>query len=96
MTFGVFFQLPCAPWKADQEHYGDTLAQITHGDHLGFDTAWLVELHFFAEFSVMASPLIVVATAAQHTQRIRMGIEVRSLPLNNTIRSAELDFVQNM
>jgi hypothetical protein len=39
MKFGFFFQLPCAPWQSDQERYSDTLAQLKHGEHLGFDTA---------------------------------------------------------
>src|SRR6266850_2893366 len=89
MKFGFFFQLPCAPWQSDQDRYSDTLAQIKHDDHLGFDTAWLTELHFFPEFSVMSSPLIVAAAATQHTQRIRLGMAVSLLPLNNPIRSAE-------
>jgi alkanesulfonate monooxygenase SsuD/methylene tetrahydromethanopterin reductase-like flavin-dependent oxidoreductase (luciferase family) len=89
MNFGVFFQLPCAPWQSERERYGDTLAQIKHGDHLGFDTAWLAELHFFPEFSVMSSPLIMAAAAAQHTQRIRLGMAVSLLPLNDPIHSAE-------
>jgi alkanesulfonate monooxygenase SsuD/methylene tetrahydromethanopterin reductase-like flavin-dependent oxidoreductase (luciferase family) len=89
MKFGFFFQLPCAPWQSEHERYDDTLAQITHGDHLGFDTAWLAELHFFPEFSVMSSPLIVAAAAAQLTQRIRLGMAVSLLPLNDPIRSAE-------
>jgi alkanesulfonate monooxygenase SsuD/methylene tetrahydromethanopterin reductase-like flavin-dependent oxidoreductase (luciferase family) len=46
-------------------------------------------LHFFPEFSVMSSPLIVAAAAAQHTQRIWLGMAVSLLPLNNPIRSAE-------
>ena len=37
----------------------------------------------------MSSPLIVAATAAQHVQRIRMGMAVSLRPLNNSIRSAE-------
>jgi alkanesulfonate monooxygenase SsuD/methylene tetrahydromethanopterin reductase-like flavin-dependent oxidoreductase (luciferase family) len=89
MKFGFFFQLPRAPWQSEHERYGDTLAQIMHGDRLGFDTAWLAELHFFPEFSVMSSPLIVAAAAAQHTQRIRLGMAVSLLPLNDPIRNAE-------
>jgi hypothetical protein len=89
MNFGGFFRLPCAPWQSKCERYGDTLAQIKHGDHLGFDTAWLAELHFFPEFSVMSSPLIMAAAAAQHMQRIRLGMAVSLLPLNDPIRSAE-------
>ena len=56
---------------------------------MGFDTAWLAELHFFPEFSVMSSPLIVAAAAAQRTQRIRLGMAVSLLPLCEPIRSAE-------
>jgi alkanesulfonate monooxygenase SsuD/methylene tetrahydromethanopterin reductase-like flavin-dependent oxidoreductase (luciferase family) len=89
MKFGFFFQLPCAPEQAERERYRDTLAQIVHGDQLGFDTAWLAELHFFPEFSVMSSPLIVAAAAAQRTQRIRLGMAVSLLPLCDPIRSAE-------
>jgi alkanesulfonate monooxygenase SsuD/methylene tetrahydromethanopterin reductase-like flavin-dependent oxidoreductase (luciferase family) len=89
MKFGFFFQLPCAPWQSERERYGDTLAQIEHGDRLGFDTAWLAELHFFPEFSVMSSPLIVAAAAAQRTERIRLGTAVSLLPLCDPLRSAE-------
>ena len=89
MKFGFFFQLPCAPEQSERERYGDTLTQIEHGDQLGFDTAWLAELHFFPEFSVMSSPLIVAAAAAQRTQRIRLGMAVSLLPLCEPIRSAE-------
>ena len=89
MKFGFFFQLPCAPWQSERQRYHDTLAQIEHGDRLGFDTAWLAELHFFPEFSVMSSPLLVAAAAAQRTQRIRLGMAVSLLPLGDPIRSAE-------
>ena len=89
MKCGFFFQLPCAPWQSERTRYHETLAQIEHGDRLGFDTAWLAELHFFPEFSVMSSPLIVAAAAAQRTQRIRLGMAVSLLPLGDPIRSAE-------
>jgi alkanesulfonate monooxygenase SsuD/methylene tetrahydromethanopterin reductase-like flavin-dependent oxidoreductase (luciferase family) len=81
--------LPRAPWQSERERYGDTLAQIEHGDRVGFDTAWLAELHFFPEFSVMSSPLIIAAAAAQRTHRIRLGMAVSLLPLNDPIRTAE-------
>lgn len=89
MKFGFFFQLPCAPWQSERDRYRDTLAQIEHGDRLGYDTAWLAELHFVPEFSVMSSPLTVAAAAAQRTKRIRLGIAVSLLPLSDPIRTAE-------
>src|SRR5262245_16405406 len=87
MKFGFFFQLPCAPWQSERERYRDTLAQIEYGDRLGFDTAWLAELHFSPAFSVLSAPLIVAA-AAQRTQRIRLGMAVSLLPLSDPIRSS--------
>lgn len=89
MKFGFFFQLPCAPWQSEIDRYRDTLAQIEHGEALGFDTAWLAELHFFPEFSVMSSPLIVAAAAAQRTTRLRLGLAVSLLPLYDPLRNAE-------
>lgn len=89
MKFGFFFQLPCAPQQTERERYRDTLAQIEHGDRLGFHTAWLAELHFYPEFSVMSAPLIVAAAAAQRTQQIRFGMAVSLLPLSDPIRTAE-------
>ena len=89
MKCGFFFQLPCAPWQSEPERYRDTLAQIEYGDRLGFATAWLAELHFAPEFSVMSAPLMVAAAAAQRTQRIRLGMAVSLLPLSDPIRSAE-------
>ena len=89
MKFGLFYQLPCTPWQSERERYRDTLAQIEHGDHLGFDTAWLAELHFVPEFSIMSAPLVVAAAAAQRTSRIRLGMAVSLLPLSDPIRTAE-------
>ncbi|MGE3536404.1 MAG: LLM class flavin-dependent oxidoreductase [Candidatus Tectimicrobiota bacterium] len=89
MQFGFFFQLPCAPQQTEHQRYRDTLAQIEHGDQLGFDTAWLAELHFYPEFSVMSAPLMVAAAAAQRTRQIRFGMAVSLLPLSDPIRTAE-------
>lgn len=89
MRFGFFDQLPCADWQSEQQRYQDILAQIEHGDALGFDTVWLGELHFGRSFSILADPLMVLAAAAQRTTRIRLGTAVALLPLHNPIRVAE-------
>ena len=89
MKFGFFFQLPCAPQQTEPERYRETLAQIEHGDRLGFNTAWLAELHFYPEFSVMSAPLMVAVAAAQRTRQIRFGTAVSLLPLSDPIRTAE-------
>jgi alkanesulfonate monooxygenase SsuD/methylene tetrahydromethanopterin reductase-like flavin-dependent oxidoreductase (luciferase family) len=43
---GPFYQLPCAPEQQAVTCYHETLEQIVHADALGFDIAWLAELHF--------------------------------------------------
>ena len=89
MRFGFFDQLPCADWQSEHQRYQDILAQIELGDALGFDTVWLGELHFSRDFSILASPLMVLAAAAQRTTRIRLGTAVTLLSLHNPIKIAE-------
>ena len=80
MKFGVFYQIPCGPEQSVAQRYEDTLEQIELADELGFDRAWIAELHFRGAFSVMPSPLMLAAVAAQRTKRIRLGIAVNLLP----------------
>src|SRR5215475_360740 len=89
MRFGFFDQLPCASGFTEAQRYRDILAQIELGDELGFDTVWLGELHFSRAFSILASPLMVLAAAAQRTTRIRLGTAVTLLPLHNPVKMAE-------
>src|SRR5205085_6031693 len=89
MRFGFFDQLPCAPGHSERQRYQDILAQIELGDHVGFDTVWLGELHFSRAFSILADPLMVLAAAAQRTSRIRLGTAVTLLPMPNPVKIAE-------
>ena len=89
MRFGFFDQLPCAPGYSEPQRYKDIIAQIELGDAVGFDTAWLGEIHFIREFSILADPLMVLAAAAQRTSRIRLGTAVILLPLHSPIKIAE-------
>lgn len=89
MKFGLFYQMPCAEMQSEPVRYRETMEQIAHADTLGFDCAWMAELHFFKLFSIMPSPLMVAAAVAQHTKRIRLGIAVNLLPLYHPLRSAE-------
>ena len=89
MRFGFFDQLPCASGYSEPQRYKDIIAQIELGDAVGFDTAWLGEIHFIREFSILADPLMVLAAAAQRTSRIRLGTAVTLLPLHSPIKIAE-------
>ena len=89
MRFGFFDQLPCASGFTERQRYRDIMAQIELGDALGFDVAWLGEIHFSRTFSILADPLMVLAAAAQRTTCIRLGTAVTLLPLHNPIKIAE-------
>ena len=87
--FGLFFQLPQADGQDVPQRYRDTIAQIVHADRIGWDAAWLAEMHFVREFSVLPSPMVTMAAAATQTERIRLGTGVALLPLSDPIRAAE-------
>ena len=89
MKFGVFYQMPCAAHQSPAARYRDTIAQCRLADELGFDSAWLAELHFNPRFSVMPAPLMVASAIAQTTSRIRIGTAVHLMPLHHPIRLAE-------
>ena len=57
MEHGLFFQLPRAPEQDSSTRYRETLEQIMLGDQLGCDTAWLAEMHFIPDYSILPSPL---------------------------------------
>jgi alkanesulfonate monooxygenase SsuD/methylene tetrahydromethanopterin reductase-like flavin-dependent oxidoreductase (luciferase family) len=89
MKFSLFYEIPCASSQSPTQRYEETLAQIELADELGFDTAWLAELHFHRPLSIMSAPLLVAAALARRTHRIRLGIAVNVLPLHHPIRCAE-------
>jgi alkanesulfonate monooxygenase SsuD/methylene tetrahydromethanopterin reductase-like flavin-dependent oxidoreductase (luciferase family) len=89
MKFGLFYQLPCAPEQHAVTRYHETIEQIVYADELGFDIAWLAELHFYQPFSILSSPLILATALAQRTTRIRLGTAVALLPLQHPLRLAE-------
>lgn len=99
MRIGLFDQLPCADWQSERQRYQDILAEIRLADELGFDTAWLGELHFSRAFSILADPYMLLAVASQQTARIRLGTAVTLLPLHSPMKIAEqaatLDVLSN-
>jgi alkanesulfonate monooxygenase SsuD/methylene tetrahydromethanopterin reductase-like flavin-dependent oxidoreductase (luciferase family) len=89
VKFGLFYQLPCAPDQSEPARYNETVEQVILADEIGFDTAWLAELHFFRPFSIMPAPLIVATAIAQRTRRIRLGTGVSLLPFHHPLALAE-------
>ena len=99
MEFGVFYQLPCSVDQTPAARIQDTIAQCQLADELGFDAAWLAELHFNPNFSVLSAPLMIASAVAQATKRIRIGNAISLLPLHQPVRLAEdvatLDVLSN-
>jgi alkanesulfonate monooxygenase SsuD/methylene tetrahydromethanopterin reductase-like flavin-dependent oxidoreductase (luciferase family) len=89
MRFGVFFQAPERAGVSHAERYAETLELIALADSLGFDVAWLAEIHFGGAFSLIANPLMLVPTIAHRTRRIRIGTAVVLLPLHHPLSCAE-------
>src|SRR5437899_6585949 len=89
MRFGLFFQAPEATGQTHAERYGEMFDLIAVADSLGFDVAWLAELHFGGAFSLLANPLMTVPVIAQCTRRIRIGTAVTLLPLHHPLSCAE-------
>jgi alkanesulfonate monooxygenase SsuD/methylene tetrahydromethanopterin reductase-like flavin-dependent oxidoreductase (luciferase family) len=89
MKFGVFYQAPEADGQTHAERYTEMFELIALAEELGFDVAWLAELHFGGAFSLLANPLMMVPVIAQRTTRIRIGTAVTLLPLQHPLSVAE-------
>ena len=89
MRFGLFFQAPEADGQTHAERYAEVFDLAARADELGFDVAWLAELHFGGAFSLLANPLMMVPMIAQRTRRIRIGTAVTLLPLQHPLSCAE-------
>jgi len=89
MRFGLFFQAPEADGQTHGERYAEMFDLIVLAEDLGFDVAWLAELHFGGAFSLLANPLMMVPVIAQRTRRIRIGTAVTLLPLQHPLSCAE-------
>src|SRR3989442_15792213 len=79
MRFGLFYQAPEATGQTHADRYAEMFDLIALGDSLGFDVAWLAELHFGGAFSLLASPLMALPVVSPRPPRIPLGAP-RSLP----------------
>jgi alkanesulfonate monooxygenase SsuD/methylene tetrahydromethanopterin reductase-like flavin-dependent oxidoreductase (luciferase family) len=89
MQFGLFYQVPEAAGQTHAERFAEMLDLIAFGETLGFDVAWLAEIHFGGAFSLLSAPLMMVPVIAQRTHRIRIGTAVTLLPLHHPLSCAE-------
>src|SRR5438445_2536542 len=89
MEFGLFTEFQCPAGMREAAAFDESMAQMIAAEDLGFDAVWLAEIHFQKERSVLSSPLVVAATIAARTRRVRIGIAVQVLPLAHPLHLAE-------
>ncbi len=86
MDFGIFNLMGCRDAeKSTAQVFADVTEQTRLADELGYGTAWFAE-HHFSNYSLCASPLMMVAHCAPITKRIRLGTAVVVLPLYDPAR----------
>jgi alkanesulfonate monooxygenase SsuD/methylene tetrahydromethanopterin reductase-like flavin-dependent oxidoreductase (luciferase family) len=98
MRFGLFWQTPGAEPSDMARRHWETIEEITLGEQLGFESAWLAESVFYPT-RPMSNPLMVAIAAAQRTERIRFGTLAAQAPLHHPFhmatQSATCDILTN-
>ena len=89
MHFGIFMEFETGDGRNQQESFADGFALVEAAEAWGLDGVWLGEMHFNPARSVLAAPIVVATSIATRTQRLRVGMAVQVLPLNNPLRIAE-------
>src|SRR6201996_2835073 len=89
MEFGLFHEFQKSGDTSEAEAFSQSFALVDAAEQWGLDAMWLAELHFTPDRSVLASPMILAATIAQRTKRMKIGTAVQVLPLCHPLRLAE-------
>jgi alkanesulfonate monooxygenase SsuD/methylene tetrahydromethanopterin reductase-like flavin-dependent oxidoreductase (luciferase family) len=89
MHFGIFMEFGSRAGKSEAESFREGFRLVDSAEEMGLDGVWLAELHFNPTRSVLSSPIVVASSIASRTERLRIGMAVHVLPLNNPLRIAE-------
>ena len=89
MHFGIFMEFGSRAGVAEGESFREGFRLVDAAEDWGLDGVWLAELHFNPARSVLSSPIVVASAIATRTRRLRIGMAVHVLPLNNPLRIAE-------
>ena len=76
--------------KSAAEGYDDDLLEIRIADECGFDQAWISEHIGLSRPATLPVPELMIAKASAMTEKIRMGVAVRLLPLYHPIDVATM------
>jgi alkanesulfonate monooxygenase SsuD/methylene tetrahydromethanopterin reductase-like flavin-dependent oxidoreductase (luciferase family) len=88
MKFGLFSHIPWPEGADPSRIFAETTEQIQCGETLGFQGAWLAE-HHFSRYGLGSSSLMLAASIAARTRKIRLGTAILVPPLHQPIRLAE-------
>jgi alkanesulfonate monooxygenase SsuD/methylene tetrahydromethanopterin reductase-like flavin-dependent oxidoreductase (luciferase family) len=69
--------------------YREAVDLFVAAEALGYDSGWVIHRHFRQGNEHVSAPLVVLASIAQHTTRIRLGTGVLVLPLEDPLKVAE-------
>jgi alkanesulfonate monooxygenase SsuD/methylene tetrahydromethanopterin reductase-like flavin-dependent oxidoreductase (luciferase family) len=91
MRFDLFYELsvPTFAGLSDREVFRQSLDEIAQADEAGFDGVWLVEHHFYGEYSHCPSPEVMMGAITQRARRMRIGHGVVLLPFKHPVMVAE-------
>jgi alkanesulfonate monooxygenase SsuD/methylene tetrahydromethanopterin reductase-like flavin-dependent oxidoreductase (luciferase family) len=89
MDFGIFMEFENRQGNTQAQSFRDSFALVEAADAWGLDGVWLAEMHFNPVRSVLSAPIVVASSIATRTKRLRVGMAVQVLPLNNPLRIAE-------
>jgi len=64
------------------------IAESLLAEKIGFDSVWVLE-HHFTKSGYFPSPLLVLASVASRTKRVRLGTAVVLAPFRNPVKLAE-------
>ena len=89
MHFGIFMEFGSRAGVSETQAFHEGFRLVDSAEAMGLDGVWLAELHFNPTRSVLSSPIVVASSIATRTERLRIGMAVHVLPLNNPLRIAE-------
>src|SRR5438094_7282398 len=90
VQFGLFALIPRRDVRrSPSELFAETFELAGLADSAPqFDSVWLAE-HHFSNYGLVPSPLPFIATLAERTRRLRLGMAVLVLPFYQPLRLAE-------
>lgn len=89
MEFGIFMEFGCREGGTQASAFREGFDLVDASEAWGLDGVWLAEFHFNPVRSVLSSPIVIAGAIASRTTRLRIGMAVYVLPLNNPLRIAE-------